>query len=82
LANNFELLPTGKNGSKLDECLRLTHPTPNWIVVLYPHSIGESTIGCMRLGDYKFAKSFPGWVDWGVGDIQVFQRDPSPPAIR
>ena len=82
LANNFELLPTGQNGSQLDECLRLTHPTPKWIVVLYPHSVCESAIGCMRLGDYKFAKSFPGWVDWGVGDIQVFQRDPSPPAIR
>ena len=82
LANNFELLSTGQNGSKLDECLRLTRPAPKWIVVLYPQSISEPVIGCMRLGDYKFTKSFPGWVDWGAGDIQVFQRDSVPPTTR
>ncbi|MCE9620528.1 MAG: glycosyltransferase family 39 protein [Planctomycetes bacterium] len=86
LAHNFELLPTGQYGSELEACLRSTQPPPCWIVVLYPHSVPDSVNALLRHENYKavsrrYWKSdqyhgFHGWVDWGRGVIDVWQRDP------
>jgi hypothetical protein len=82
LAHGFELLPTGRYGSELDECLARSQPAPKWIVALYPDSISPAAHAALRRDKYTGIARFRGWVDWGHGDIVIFERDSTRSVIR
>ena len=47
---------------------------PKWIIMLYPRSISPASHALLYDQGYGLARSFPGWADWGNGEIRVFQR--------
>ena len=44
-----------------------------WMIVLYPRSIEVGTNKVLN-ENWTLAETFPGWVDWGNGDVLVYRR--------
>ena len=53
---------------------KLAEAQPTWVIILYPHSVGEAKL--QLLTDYGLAEvaRLPGWADWGGGDVSVWRR--------
>ena len=59
----------GVGGVMIDEV-----PTNiQWMIVLYPRSIEVGTNKVLN-ENWTLAETFPGWVDWGNGDVLVYRR--------
>ena len=60
----------GVRGVTIDEV-----PTNiQWMIVLYPRSIAVGTSKVLN-ENWMLAETFPGWVDWGNGDVLVYRRN-------
>ena len=60
----------GVEGVMIDEV-----PTNiQWMIVLYPRSIEVGTNKVLN-ENWTLAETFPGWVDWGNGDVLVYRRN-------
>ena len=45
-----------------------------WMIVLYPRSIAVGASKVLN-ENWTLAETFPGWVDWGNGDVLVYRRN-------
>lgn len=63
---------SGDHGARLAE--ELPDPPPTWLVMLYPRRVDESVQEQLRQRGYGRIARFHGWIDWGGGDVEVWQR--------
>lgn len=47
---------------------------PRFVVVLYPDQVDASHYAALEARGYQQRARFDGWVDWGQGDVAVFER--------
>ncbi len=64
-------------GADLPE--RLAEADPAWIIEIYPSSVPPEHHEYLREHGYTEAHRFPGWVDWGKGDVVVWGIDDAAP---
>ena len=48
-------------------------PAPDWLIVLYPRSVGPAASEALSRG-WDLAAKFEGWVDWDNGAVLVYKR--------
>lgn len=47
---------------------------PRWVIVTYPHLLTDARSELLRSLGYELDRSFPGWADWGRGEVRVYRR--------
>jgi len=63
---------SGDHGRDLAD--ELPVPPPRWILMLYPQHVSEETIAVLRDRDYGRVARLRGWIDWGGGNVEVWER--------
>jgi hypothetical protein len=63
---------SGDHGATLTS--ELPSPPPRWVVMLYPQLVTDTTIEQLRERGYGRVARFRGWIDWGGGDVEVWER--------
>ncbi len=70
LIAGFETQNAGAGGSAISTIA----PTTDWLIVIYPKSLTDA--GRSGLANaWTLMHTFPGWVDWGNGDVLVYHRN-------
>jgi hypothetical protein len=67
---NLSLQKTGSLGNGLPELKN----APNLGIVLYPDRLSEDVRNQLQDAGYYESRRFPGWLDWGQGDVVVLRR--------
>jgi hypothetical protein len=65
-----------RHGQDLEHVL--TRHTPDWAIIYYPAAVEPSRYDVLRVHGFAEVARFPGWVDWGRGDVVVHQRKRGP----
>jgi mannosyltransferase len=60
------------HGADLDE--RLHEPSPVWVVLYYPNHVSAEGFALLDQRGFVEQQRFHGWVDWGNGDVVVYQK--------
>ncbi len=47
---------------------------PDWIVLYYPNSVSQANHALLKTRGYEPVERFPGWADWGNGDVIVLKK--------
>ncbi len=63
-----------RHGADLEE--RLAETDPAWVVICYPQHVAAEKYELLAKRGFAAAERFPGWVDWGNGDVLVYARSP------
>ena len=66
-----QIILGGDHGARLAE--ELPDPPPTWLVMLYPRRVDESVQEQLRQRGYGRIARFHCWIDWGGGDVEVWQ---------
>ena len=62
-------------GATLERDLATARPA--WVVMLYPDKLSSVTIETLAAHGFTQVARFDGWVDWGEGDVVVFEKSTS-----
>jgi len=60
------------HGADLDE--KLNEPSPAWVVLYYPNHVSADGYALLDQLGFVEQQRFHGWVDWGNGDVIVYQK--------
>jgi len=75
---NVAVVPAGVLGEALDA--RLADPRVRWVVVTYPRVLPRERTQTLEATGFSREHSWPGWIDWGRGDVELWRREaPAPP---
>ncbi len=69
---NVSMEGSGPMGCELTE--RLERLDPRHVLMLYPHACQPAVGDELAAAGYAPVKSFPGWMDWGRGEIVIYRR--------
>jgi len=59
-------------GTNLERDLAANKPA--WVVVLYPNHVGDDRLALLVQRGFTLRAQFDGWVDWGEGDVLLYER--------
>ena len=65
------------HGRDLSDDLARTKPT--WIILMYPNHVSTEKKTMLNSQGFTETQLFRGWVDWGNGDILIYQKNFFPP---
>ncbi len=61
-----------RHGVDLAEKLRSVDPV--WVILYYPAHVAADRYGLLAERGYRLQERFRGWVDWGNGDVLVYEK--------
>jgi hypothetical protein len=71
-AGSMELRYSLRHGADL--AVQLDATRPRRVIGYYPRHIGPEALAALEERGYRLARRFRGWVDWGNGDVLVWER--------
>lgn len=66
------VLSGGIGGEMLER--RLRDPRVRWAVVTYPEAQSPERWNTLEVHGFQHVRSWPGWIDWGRGSVQLWSR--------
>ncbi|MEM7227585.1 MAG: hypothetical protein AAF432_02105 [Planctomycetota bacterium] len=70
--NDMDLRHSLRHGATLRE--DLDAHDPQWVIIYYPDRVDASRYDLLSARGFMLAEVFPGWVDWGRGNVEVWER--------
>lgn len=57
-----------------DLVAQLEATQPRWLIVMYPRNVGKDQLDAIAARGFAMVRRFDGWIDWGNGAIEVWER--------
>jgi len=74
------VLSAGVSGARLDALL--ADPRVRWVVVTYAEVLPRERFAELAARGFERAETWPGWIDWGRGGVELWRRRSNTPPSR
>ncbi len=73
-SSHYDLHDLGNDGATIAR--QLDTAKPDRVIVLYPRLRPNERVGQLETRGYRPVLSLPGWIDWGEGEVELWERGP------